>query len=55
MDAALSLGVPPDASSPDAGSVASFFERVDEEIPAKWARKMRRLCQETGVTAVVLA
>jgi integrase len=53
MDAALSLTVALDASPPDSDPVSSLFERIDEEVPAKWAREMRRICEEMGMAAVI--
>jgi integrase len=50
MDAALSFAR--DAAARSTGNVVdAFFERVDEEVPAKWAREMRRICDETGLRA----
>lgn len=56
MDAALSLqtdGVALDAASGDA--VTMFFERLDEEVPAKWARQVRSICRETALLSVAAA
>jgi integrase len=52
MDAALSLQGP---AAPTADPAIAFFERVDEEVPAKWAREVRRICEEVGMTAVLAA
>jgi hypothetical protein len=38
--------VPTRPASPDAG--AKFFERLEEEIPAKWLREVQRLYAEIG-------
>jgi integrase len=38
--------VPMRPASPDAG--AKFFERLEEEIPAKWLREVRRVYADTG-------
>jgi site-specific recombinase XerD len=37
------------------GSAAMFFERLEEEIPAKWLREVERLYAETSAVTVVEA
>jgi integrase len=34
---------------PSGGTLATFLERLEEEIPAKWLREVQRLYAETGV------
>ncbi len=48
MDEALALG-PIVAAVPVPDIAATLFERLDEEVPAKWVREVRRICEEVGV------